>query len=700
MKRREFIKTAGIIGAISAIPQSLWSSLSGLSDQDIESKIREILPQLSLDEKISLMSGVLQNTLKEALSGGLRKGQGHGYTGYTVGVERLGIPQIKCLDGPRGVGFFYKTTCFPVGMARAATFDPALEEKVGEVMGYETRALGANMLLAPCINLLWHPRWGRAQESYGEDMLLLGAMGSAFVRGVQKHAMACPKHFAVNNIEDTRMDVDALVDERTLREVFLPHFQKCVEVKAASIMSAYNHLNGPKAGQNKHLIREILKQEWGFDGFVVSDWGTAIDNTVEAANAGLDLEMPSAKFYGEKLKSAVSEGKVPVSAIDESVSRMLRQLFRFVGPDFEKGYTQEKIACSEHTSIAREVARKSIVLLKNQGNILPLKGIKSLAVLGKLAMEKNLGDRGSSMVTPPYAVSILNGIKKKATAIKVSYCSGFIPRSKMLAKNADAVVVVAGLSHKDEGEGHDRKRMNLSEDQIELIKTAASVNKKCIVILIGGSAITMQEWIDDVPALLMAWYPGMEGGNAVAEVIFGEVNPSGRLPVVFPKSEDHLFKFENKELKVRFQGFHGYRWFDAKGIEPLFPFGFGLSYTEFKYSNIRLSSKSIGKSGKILVSVDITNIGKVSGEEVAQIYVGYKGSKVERPVKDLKGFQRVYLEPGETKTLSFELKAQELAYYNASASRWDVEEIEYLVYVGPNSKKENLLSDSFKVKGV
>jgi len=700
MDRRKFVKSAAIAGAIAAVPNSVWSALSGLSGEDLEQKIKTILPQLSLDEKISLMSGVLANTAKEIATGAFRPGQGHGYTGYTVGVERLGIPRIKCLDGPRGVGFLYKTTCFPVGMARGATFDPALEEKVGAAAGYETRALGANMLLAPCINLLWHPRWGRAQETYGEDMHHLGMMGSAFTRGVQKHTMACPKHYAVNNIEDTRMNVDALVDERTLREIFLPHFQKCVEAKAASIMSAYNHLNGPKAGQNKHLIREILKQDWGFDGFVVSDWGSAMDDTVSAANAGLDLEMPSARFYGDKLKAALDAGKVPVAAIDEAVSRMLRQLFRFVGPDFDRGYSQKNIAGPEHTSLAREVAAKSMVLLKNDGKVLPLAGIKSLAVLGKLARENNLGDRGSSTVTPPYAIPILTGIKKKAGAIKVSYCSGFIPRSRMLAKNADAVVVVAGLNHKDEGEGHDRKKMSLSADQIELIKTAASANKKCAVVLIGGSAITMDGWLPDVPALLMAWYPGMEGGNAVAEILFGEVNPSGKLPIVFPKSEDQLFKFENQALKVKYQGLHGYRWLETKGLEPLFPFGFGLSYTEYQYSNLRLSDRKIGKSGKLIVSVDIANIGKVAGEEVAQMYVGYKGSRVDRPVKELKGFARVALEPGQTKTLSFELKAQELAYYNSGASAWEVEEIEYIVYIGPSSKKDELLSGAFKVEGV
>ena len=271
MKRRGFIKSAAVMGALSGVPKSVWSALSGLSESRIEGKIKEILPQLSMDEKISLMSGVLANTAKEIATGAFRPGQGHGYTGYTVGVPRLGVPQIKCLDGPRGVGFFYKTTCFPVGMARGATFDPALEERVGAAMGYETRALGANMLLAPCINLLWHPRWGRAQESYGEDPLVLGTLGSAFVTGAQEHIMACSKHYAANNIEGSRFSVNAVVDERTLREVYLPHFKMTVDAGVASVMSAYNDVNGFLAGQNRHLITDLLKNEMGFQGFVISD---------------------------------------------------------------------------------------------------------------------------------------------------------------------------------------------------------------------------------------------------------------------------------------------------------------------------------------------------------------------------------------------------------------------------------------------
>jgi len=696
MNRREFIAWSGA-GVVAASLPKLGVGAAALVEGDIEARIKSILPQLSLDEKISLMSGVLRKTLKEIATSGLRRGQGHGYTGYTVGIKRLGIPQIKCLDGPRGVGFFYRTTCFPVGMARGATFDPDLEEKVGEVMGYEARALGANMLLAPCINLLWHPRWGRAQESYGEDPQHLGAMGSAFTRGVQKHVMACVKHFAVNNVEDTRMKVDARVDERTLQEVFLPHFLRCVEAKAASFMSSYNHLNGPKAGQNRRLVREILKQEWGFEGFVVTDWITAIDNTIEAANAGVDLEMPEGRFYGKKLKAAVKAGQVPVAAIDEAVTRMLRQLFRFVTPDFEKGYTQKEIAGPKHAAVAREVAQKSAVLLKNQGPVLPFSGLKSLAVLGRLAKEDNLGDHGSSRVSSPRVINILDGIKQKAGGLQVSYGGESISEAKALAAKADAVVVVAGLGFKEEGEGHDREAMGLPPDQIELIRAAAGANRKCAVVLVAGSAVTMEGWLDEVPALLLAWYPGMEGGAAVAEILFGEVNPSGKLPIIFPKREDQLFPFENKALKIVYHGFHGYRWFDDKNLEPLFPFGFGLSYTEFKFGGLQLSEKEISKSGKLTVSVEVANTGKVAGEEVVQVYVGCVGSKVSRPKKELKAFARVKLDPGEKKTVSIEIPAQDLAFYDVASTSWVVEPIEYQILAGPSSRESDLLKDRFKV---
>lgn len=698
MERREFLKAAAAGAAILAFPDGLRSALSGLSGEQVEGRIKEVLPRLTLEEKVELMSGQLGKMLERVFRGGQR----HGYTGYTTGNARLGIPQIKCLDGPRGVGFFYKTTCFPVSMCRGATWDVELEQRVGETMGYETRALGGNMLLEPCINVLWHPRWGRAQESYGEDPRLLGALGAANVTGLQKHVMACVKHYAVNNIEDTRMFVNAKVDERTLRETFLPHFRECVEAKAASVMSAYNDVNGYLCAHNKHLLRDILKGEWGFDGFVVSDWINAVEDTVEAALAGLDLEMPRAEHYGKKLAAAVKDGRVPESVVDEAVARMLRQLFRFVGPDFEAGYDEHKIAGPEHARLAREVAEKGIVLLKNEKNTLPLERgkLKTLAVLGELAETANLGDHGSSRVTPPYSVSALAGLREKlGSEVQILYDKGTNPRrAGQTAARAEAALVFAGLTFKDEGEGHDRSDLALSDKQVSLIQAVTGANPRSAVILFGGAAITMSPWEERTPAVLMAWYPGMEGGRAIADLLTGEINPSGKLPIVFPRAESDLPPFDNKSKEVVYGRWHGYRWLEKQGRAPLFAFGFGLSYSRYKYENLRVT-KSAGKSGQVEVQVAVSNVGDRPGEEVVQVYVGYAGSRVDRPVKELKAFTRVSLKPGETKTVSFLLHPRNLAYYNVDQARWEVEEMEYELLVGGSSRPEDLLRDTFRVSG-
>ncbi len=697
MNRRNFLRTIGAGAVVLAMFGGSVTAISGQSDAEIEKRVEDVLSRMTLDEKIEQMSG---NILRDIVQGFFAKG--HGYTGFTPANKRLGIPALKCLDGPRGVGFFYKTTCFPVSAARGSTWDAELEERVGAVMGYETRAVGANMLLCPCINVVRHPSMGRAQESYGEDPYHLGVMGAGLVVGLQKHVMACPKHYAVNNIEESRMFVDVRVDERTLREIYLPHFKMCVEAGAASIMSAYNDVNGYLCGHNTHLLRDILKGEWNFDGFVVSDWVNAVEDTIEAADAGLDIEMPRPEYYGKHLKKAVLDGRVSEEVIDEAVTRILRQKFKF---DIrEAGYDRNKVACREHTALAREVAQKGIVLLKNSNSALPLDRtkVRTIAVVGELADKANIGDLGSSKVTPPYAVAPLEGIRDRAGGlVEVVYDVGRnLSAARRIASQADAVIVVAGLTWKDEGEGNDRENLNLHKEDERLIKAVAEENERCIVILEGGAAITMESWKDKVPAILMAWYSGMEGGNAIADVLFGDVNPSGKLAIVFPKSLDQLFEHDNKSKTVEYDYYHGYRYFDKKGLEPAFHFGFGLSYTEYKYENLRLDKKKTGKSGKIQVKVDVTNIGRVSGEEIVQLYIGYKGSRVDRPVKDLKGFGKLALEPGQTRTLTFELKPGDLAYYNIDKGAWEIEDIEYVVYVGPSSRQDDLLSDTFKVSGL
>ncbi len=669
-----------------------------------EEQVKNLLAKLTLDEKINQMAGkpFIHFILQIA---------GYGkYSSFdTPSIERLGIPGIKFIDGPRGVGF-KGSTAFPVAMARGATWDVELEERVGTIIGYEAAAGGANLCGAVCINVLRHPSWGRAQETFGEDPYHIGSMGAGLTRGLQKHVMACVKHFAANSIEESRFFVDVEMDERTLREIYLPHFKMCVDAGAASVMSAYNKLNGEYCGHNRHLLREILKEDWNFKGYVVSDFLYGVRNGEDAANAGLDLEMPFPRHFGKKLKKAVLSGRVSESKIDESVSRLLKQQLRFLHSNNETEYDKEIVGGDEHAALAREVSQKGTVLLKNEDGALPLiQGkIKKIAVLGRLADRINLGDRGSSTVRPPYAVTPFEGIKKRAgDSIEVIQYSGRrISRAKKIAEKSDAVVIVAGFTWKEEGEyirevkvGGDRLNLDLLQRDVKLINAVSSVNDRCIVALESGTAIAMGPWIENIQAILMIWYPGMEGGNALADILFGDVNPSGKLPVNFPESGDQLFKFDNKAEKVNYNYYHGYRYFDKLGYKPLFPFGFGLSYTKYCYQNLKLSAGIIAKDGELDISVDVTNTGEMAGEEIVQLYIGYNGPQVDRPEKELKGFGRIALKPGETGTVNLKIRTEDLAYWDIDSGDWVVEAIEYAVYIGGSSMGMDLgLSDTFRVE--
>lgn len=677
----------------------LFSDLVNENDkQKREVLIKKIVSQMTLNEKLSFMSGSAK--LSTLIS--------YGSAPFPAGgCERLGIPSIDFTDGPRGV-MLNKSTCFPVSMARGATWDPELEKQVGSAIGTEARAQGANLAGSVCINLLRHPSWGRAQETYGEDPYHLGEMGAAQTRGLQKHIMACIKHFAVNSIENARFWVDVLVDDRTLMEVYLPHFKKCVDAGAASVMGAYNKMNGKHCCNNKHLLTDILKETWNFDGFAISDWVFGVRGS-SAAEAGLDIEMPNAVFLGLPLKIQLASGKVKEDVVDKAVIRIVRQLARFQNVGNDMDYTG-KVACKKHTELALEVARKSIVLLKNDNRILPLDAtkIQTIAVLGELANTENIGDKGSSNLHPPYVITLLEGIRNKAgNLINVKYSDGQnSDEVKKMAKNSDCVIIVAGLMSDDEGEfvpllkkGGDRHDLGISQKQENMIKTAVSENKNCVVILEGGSAITMESWVDDVQALFMAWYPGMEGGNAVAEILFGEINPSGKLPVTFPKSEKQLPYFNKWARKIKYEYFHGYRHFDREGLEPLYHFGFGLSYTTFEFTSLRIQSKTVKDNGAVSATCKVTNTGNVRGEEVAQMYIGYPESEVERPIKELKGFSRVALEPGETKTVSFKILPEDVAYYDSATKAWKVEDIEYEIFVGSSSREEDLhLKNTFRIR--
>ncbi len=698
MDRRTFILSSAASAALACMPPGSMAAITGLSREEIESRVESLLSEMTLREKIDQMHGVVRplHMLRRLLD------PNYADTWDTPTNERLGVPPLRCVDGPRGVGTGH-TTCFPVGMARGATFDPELEERIGDVMGYEARAKSVNVVLSPCINLLWHPAWGRAQETYGEDPVALGLMGAAHVRGLQKHVMACPKHFAVNNIENSRFFVNAVVDERTLREVYLPHFKTCVEAGAASVMSAYNDLNGELCAHNEHLLRDILKGDWEFSGFVVSDWIMAVEDTVEAALGGLDVEMPTGAHFGRALNKAVEAGTVPLEVIDDSVRRVLRMKLSFIPEgDPSRGYERDRIGGPEHTGLALECERKAMVLLKNEDGVLPFDRaeMKTLAVIGKLADRRNLGDQGSSAVNPAYAVTPLQGLKDLlGDSVKVVHDSGSSPRrAARTAASADAAVVVAGLTWRDEGEyipqvnlGGDRDKLTLHADDEELIRAVAGANPKTAVVLEAGSALVVESWKDHAPAILMAWYPGMEGGTAIAEALFGLVNPSGKLPIVFPKSQDQLYEFDNEAKIVEYGYLHGQRWFDEKGIEPAWPFGFGLSYTAFEFSNLKAAKPGFRRRGRVRAAVDVTNTGGRAGETVAQLYVSFPGSEVKRPKKALAAFARVSLDPGETKTVELSFPAAGLAYYDVESGGWVMEELEYRMMAGGSAAEADLV---------
>lgn len=669
-----------------------------MSNDQVKAFVDEVLLSLTIEEKIYQMHG--RTSLFDIL---IHRFVRHHYNYrpyWAAGVERYGIPSVGFSDGPRGVVVGH-STCFPVAMARAATWDTDLQERVGDVIGRECRAQGANYFGGVCVNLLHHPAGGRAQESYGEDPFLVGEMGAALVRGVSRHnVMACVKHYALNSIEDTRLKgVDVDIDERTLREVYLPHFKKCVQAGAASVMAAYNKVRGDYCCENEYLLTHILKDEWGFKGFIISDFLFGIHDTAKAANAGLDMEMCGDKHFGA-LKEDVQDGNVPIKRIDDAARQVLTTIFRYeTRPDHEV-YSKDLVASDTHRSLAREVAEESIVLLKNESSVLPIteSKVKNLAVIGKLARVKNTGDHGSSEVKPPYVISPYEGILAAARerGIKVCYASGKnTSEVDQLARKVDCVIVVAGMSHKDEGEGGvgvlniggDRDSLSLHAEDIALIKTVARANPNLVVALIGGSAITVEEWKDDVSAILMAWYGGMEGGTALARVIFGEVNPSGHLPFAIPKYEEQLPPFDHSSLNVRYGYFHGYTYMDKHGHVPEFPFGFGLSYTTFNFQD--LVARCEGDS--IRASVTVTNTGERAGKVVVQGYVGWVASVVERPKRVLKAFTKLNLLAGESKTVDLSIPLASLAYYDATEQRWVEETISYDVYVGPCNRDEELL---------
>jgi beta-glucosidase len=670
----------------------------------------EIVGKMSLEEKVRLMSGKI--VIEEVMADFANPTVENHYNSFPYpagGNERLGVSEMKFCDGPRGV-VCGQSTCFPVSMARGATFDTELEERVGEAIAKEIRAYGGNLFAGVCINNPYNPGWGRSQEVYGEDSFHLGAMGQAVIRGVQKHnVMACVKHFAFNSMENARFKVDVSADPRTEREVYLRHFKDCVDAGAAAVMSAYNKYRGSHCGHSAYLLKEVLKKEWGFDGFVMSDFVWGIRDTVAAATAGLDIEMCNTNFYGAKLVDAVKAGKVPESDIDEAALRIVRTLIAFASAKDPQEYPKSLIACEAHRRLALEVAEKSLTLLKNEGGILPFskKSVKRLAIVGSLADAENTGDWGSSRVFPPYAIRPKAGLARLLPDCEILHGDGSDPRRDAeLARDADAAVIVVGYSHDDEGEfveeegmaasvGGDRKKsLGLHPEDIALIQAVCAANPKSVVVLVGGNMIMVEEWKKDASAILMAYYPGMEGGTAIARVLFGEVNPSGKLPFAVPARQSDLPEVDWEAERITYGYYHGYQKLQKEGCPVSYPYGFGLSYTSFGLSD---AAFSVG-GDSVTASCRVSNEGSREGDEVLQLYVGFSHSMVDRPVKALLGFARVNLKPGESKRVSIACPIEKLKWYNPKTKVWELERMEYEAYLGRSSADEDSLRGSFFVK--
>ena len=654
-----------------------------------------LLKEMTVKERIRLLQGhALGVTAKNFLT----KGRFYNGEAYPAGgCKRLGIPPVLFTDGPRGI-VMGKCTCFPVSMLRGATFDDDLEYRIGEVFAKEASALNANLFAGVCINLLRNPMWGRAQETYGEDPYLLGRMGVALTKAMQDNGIiACPKHYALNSIEDLRFSVNAIADERTLHEVYLPHFKKCIDAGAMSIMGAYNRVNGTYACENKALLTDILHDKWNFDGFSLSDFFYGIYDAKRSLKAGMDMEMPYLFRYAV-LSHLLKKGEITEADIDKSAVRILRALIATL-PKYKK---QDKsvILSENHIALARETATKGMVLLKNEGKILPIPEGKKIAVVGRYANKRNTGDHGSSNVFSPYAVTPYEGISKRFGKDNVLVYNGSSCKEAMkTAVNCDYIVVCVGsdwlqegeflvnlgnVKKKPKGSGGDRADLRIPPEDVLLIKALSTLSKKLVVNIMGGSAYVIKEWIDCADAVLMSFYSGLEGGNALADIISGDVTPAGKLPfTIAQKAEDYppFLHLGAKNKDIEYGYYHGYTLFDKKGIEAHFPFGFGLSYTDFAVGT--LTCKVDGDVIKVTVTVE--NIGKVDGDEVLQVYIGSDKKDIDRPVKVLKGFKRVSVKAGESISTEIDVLIDDIKFYNSATAQWELDE-SYTVYVGTDSK--------------
>jgi beta-glucosidase len=549
------------------------------------------------------------------------------------------------------------------------------------------------MLLGPAVNIHRSPLGGRNGEYMSEDPYLASRLAVGYIQGMQGAGVAaCIKHFACNNQESDRFEINVHVGERALREIYLPAFEAGVkEGKVWTVMGSYNLLNGTHATANAYLLTDVLKKGWGFDGMVVSDWGIHGNHAVNV-QAGNDVEMPNAnRMATNKVNAALADGSITQAAIDDSVHRILRTVIRaglldepIAQPD------HSKVNSLEHRQLAYEVATKGIVLLKNQGDLLPLdrKQVHNIAVIGEPAKRLQIGALGSPEVKPIHSASLLDGLLATAGAgVNIRYATNGAAIDE--AKAADVAIVCVSTMRK-ESEGRDRPSMDLPNEQSELIRAVAAVNPKTIVIVNNGTPFTMADWIENTPALIEAYLPGQEGGAALAAILFGDVNPSGKLPdTLAAKRSDYPddgFPGANHQVDYKEGIYVGYRHFDKKDIAPLFPFGYGLSYTTFGYSNLKLSQPVLQPDGTVTVTVDVTNTGKRAGEEVVQLYMHDPQPKIDRPVRELKGFAKIALKPGETKSVSLKLTPRDLSYFDVLGKQWKANAGNYEIEVGSSSR--------------
>lgn len=653
-------------------------------------KIQNLISQMTLEEKAGMCSGADFWKLKC--------------------VERLGIPQIMVTDGPHGIrkqaesadhlgiNESEKAICFPAGCATASSFDRDLIRRQGELLGQECQAMNVSTLLGPALNIKRSPLCGRNFEYYSEDPYVSTEIAAALIEGIQsKNVGTSAKHFVANNQEKRRMTNSSDADERTLREIYLASFEGAVKkAKPWTVMSSYNRINGKFVGDSKEYLTDILRKEWGFDGYVVSDWG-AVNDRISSLAAGLDLEMPPGDYENDRLiVKAVQEGKLDESVVDQACERILNIIFRYTENRDEKAvFDYEK----DHKAAA-EIEAECMVLLKNENEILPLTSDKKIAFIGKYAKTPRYQGGGSSHINSWKVESALDAAKEIPELANVTFAEGYQDEKDevvetlqseavKIAEEADVAVLFLGLPDNFESEGYDRKHMNLPNCQNELVKKVLEVQKHVVVVLHNGSAVLMP-WKDQVEGILEAYLGGEAVGKAVAEVLAGIKNPCGRLAETFPlrleETPCYLIYGKGFDNAVYQEGvFVGYRYYTSRKMETAFPFGYGLSYTTFAYSDLQLDKKEMSDKEHVEVSVKVKNTGKRAGKTVVQLYVGAPETEVVRPVRELRGFEKIFLEAGEEKTVTFILGKRAFAYWNTLIHDWYAEEGTYKVMIGKNA---------------